>query len=284
MAVEDITIPNYPPVEPPRAAPRFTILQALRRHWFIALLPVVLLIGGAVALGLQRKPVYTSESRINVGGLNLTQQSIQGYVTAVQALAVAYARAIDARPVVRKTASKTGVSPTYVLDHVSATPIQGSPVVRIQAKTKNKGEAVRVADAAADSLVAYAIKLNAGRAASKQFLHRYLAASKVLQKINQKRDRAAKKSQTSTVRALNVDSSAAELRMRTAGFLYQQSQAGQATTELVQKLSPAGRAKSDRYSVMQDYAGGAAIAGILIGVGLAVARANAVARRRLRVP
>jgi hypothetical protein len=279
MAIEDLTMPRYAgPSRPPEG--RFTVLTALRRHAIIALLPVLLLVAAAVALGLERKPNYTSEARLNVGGLNLTQQSIEGYVTAVQALAVAYSRAIDAEGVVRPVARKTGLSPLYVVEHVSATPIQGSPVVRIQAKGKEKAQVVRLADVSADSLVKYAIELNAGRATSKQMLKRFLAASKRLQHVNASRDRAAKKN-SDNLRALQTQSDVADLRMRTAGILFQQSQSGQAMTELVQKLAPAGLPTSDRKSVLQKYVAAAALAGILIGVGLAVARANAVARRRL---
>lgn len=279
MAIEDITVPRYaPPPSPPGG--RFTVLTALRRHAIVALLPVMVLVAAAVALGLERKPTYTSEARLNVGGLNLTQQSIEGYVTAVQALAVAYSRAIDAEGVVRPVARKTGLSPLYVAEHVSATPIQGSPVVRIQATGKDSAQVVRLADVAADSLVDYAIKLNAGRATSKQMLKRFLSASKRLQHVNEKRDRAARR-KTHNLRSLQTQSDVADLRMRTAGILYQQSQSGQAMTELVQKLAPAARATSDRSSVLQKYVAAGALGGLLIGVGLAVARANALARRRL---
>jgi hypothetical protein len=256
------------------------VLTAIRRHAIIALIPVLLLVGAAVALGLARKPTYTSEARLNVGGLNLTQQSLQGYVTAVQALAVAYSRAIDAEGVVRPVARKTGLSPQYVVDHVSATPIQGSPVVRIEAKGKDSRQVVRLADASADSLLDYAVKLNAGRATSKKMLKRFLAASKRLQRVNEKRDRAARRKRPN-LNKLQTQSDTADLLVRTAGVLYQQSQAGQVLTELVQKLAPAGRPTSDRRSILQEYIAGAALAGILIGIGLAVARANALARRRL---
>jgi hypothetical protein len=240
--------------------------------------PVVVLIGAALAVGLARKPTYTSESRLNVGGLNLTQQSIEGYVTAVQALALAYARAIDARDVVKSVSRKSGLSQSYVIDHVDATPILGSPVIRIQAKSKHRAEAVRLADAAADSLVSYAINLNAGRAESSRLLRRFLAASRALEDANAARDVAAK-SNSKKLSALQSRASAADLKVRTLSFLYGQSQAGQANTELVQKLTPAGRPTSDRYSVLQDFVAGAALAGILIGIALAVTRANAEARR-----
>lgn len=256
------------------------MLTALRRHFVIALLPVLLLVGAAVAFGLEREPTYTSEARLNVGGLNITRQSTEGYVTAVQALAIAYSRAVHAEKVIRPVARKSGRTPLYVVRHVGATPIPGSPVVRIAAAGKDSAEVVRLADLTADSLVDYAIDLNAGASSSKRMLKRFLAASKRLQRINAKRDRVARRN-GDNLRALNTQSSVADLRMRTAGALYQQSQVGQAETELVQKLAPAARPTNDRQSVLQEYVAGAALAGILIGVGLAVARANAMARRRL---
>ena len=272
-------MPHYTaPPSPPGG--RFTVLTAVRRHFIVALLPVVLLVGAAVAFGLQRDPTYTSEARLNVGGLNITRQSTEGYVTAVQALAVAYSRAVHAEGVIRPVARKSGRTPLYVVKHVGANPIQGSPVVRVVAVGKDSAEVVRLADLTADSLVDYAIELNAGRSTSKRMLKRFLADAKRLERINAKRDRAAKRN-SDNLRALNTQSQVAELRMRTAGALYQQSQVGQAETELVQKLAPAARPTNDRKSVLQEYAAGAALAGILIGVGLAVARANALARRRL---
>jgi hypothetical protein len=279
MAIEDLTMPRYtPPPSPPGG--RFTVLTAVRRHFIVALLPVVLLVGAAVAIGLERRPTYKSEARLNVGGLNITRQSTEGYVTAVQALAVAYSRAVDAEGVIRPVARKAGRTPLYVAEHVGATPIQGSPVVRVVAAGKESAEVVRLADLTADSLVDYALELNAGRSTSKRMLKRFLSESKRLERVNAKRDRAAKRN-SENLAALNTQSEVAELRMRTAGALYQQSQVGQAETELVQKLAPAGRPTNDRKSVLQEYVAGAALAGILIGIGLAVARANALARRRL---
>src|SRR4051794_18464340 len=89
MAVEDPPFVRYPSVpEPP--APRLGVLEAILRSLPLVILPVLLLVGGAVAYGLNREPTYTSETRLNVGGLSLTVESIPGYTTAVQQLAVSY--------------------------------------------------------------------------------------------------------------------------------------------------------------------------------------------------
>src|SRR4051812_8125761 len=151
MAVEDPPLVRYPRTAQQPVA-RLGVLEAIRRSIPLVILPILLLVGAAVAYGLYREPTYTSEARLNVGGLNLTTQTITGYTTAVQQLAVAYSRAIDATPVVQPAAKKVGLSTREVADKVSATPIQGSPVIRVLANSKDGAQARRLADAVAASL------------------------------------------------------------------------------------------------------------------------------------
>lgn len=278
MAVEDITAPDYPP----RGQPPFgsmPVFQSLRRHFPLVLLPVVLLVGAAVAIGLERDPEYESEARLNVGGLTLTQQSLEGYTTAVQTLAVAYARTIDATDVVEPVAAETGVPPGEVVDRVSATPIPGSAVIRVIATGEDAGETVRLADAAAESLVDYAVELNSGDQQSAAILKRFIAASRDFRRDAQTLDRARRRNRDT--RALETRVDIARLKMQVAGVIYQNSQSGQATTGLVQKLAPASRATSDRDEMLRTLVAGAAVGGLLIGIGLAVWRGNSLARRRL---
>jgi uncharacterized protein involved in exopolysaccharide biosynthesis len=252
------------------------VLEALKRQLPIALLPVIVLVAAAVAIAYARPPVYTSEARLNVGGLNLTQTSVEGYTAAVTQLAVAYSRSIDGTGVVTPVARKLHLDPRDVVHRVSATPIQGSSVIRVRATGDTTDDARRLADAAASSLVDYAITLNSGRAGGLRLLARFKVASREFRRAATALARNGGRGAAAQTR---VD--AAKLAMDTAGFLYTQSQAGQAITQLVQKLAPADEPTSDRGSVLQDLLAGGAIAGGLIGVGLALARANAMARRRL---
>jgi hypothetical protein len=279
VAVEDIKAPDFPPPEQASFG-RMPILTALRRHWPLVVLPVLLLVGAAVAIGLQRDAEYESESRLNVGGLTLTQQSIEGYTTAVQALAVSYSRAIHAGDVVEPAAAEVGVTPNDVLDRVNATPIQGSPVIRVIATGGDPNETRALADAAGDALVAYAEKLNSGSSQSPRLLRRYRAASRELRAIGADLRRARRRN-SSSVERLEAREDIARLEMQVAGTLYQNSQAGQATVGLVQKLAPATRAKSDRDEYLRQLIAGGAVGGLLIGIGLAVWRGNASARRRV---
>lgn len=269
----DYSVPDHPP-----APPRLGVLQAVQRHLLLVLLPVVLLAGAAVAYGLLREPTYTSEARLNVGGLNLTQQSIEGYTHAVEQLAVAYSRAIDATAVVDPVSRQTGLSPVEVADRISATPIQGSPVIRIRATSSDSTEARVLADLAAGGLVSYAVELNSGNDQSSGLFRRYVRASEDYRAARIAASRL--KPSNPRFRRAQVRSDVALLKQRTAGALYQQSLAGQATTNLVQKLAPAAPATDDRMSVLQRLLAAALIAGLLIGVGLAVWRANRVTLRR----
>jgi hypothetical protein len=263
---------------PPPRVPRLGLLESIRRHFVVAVMPVLLFAAAAVALGLQRSPEYTSEARVNVGGLNLTQQTLPGYTTAVQQLSVAYARSIDATGIVTPVARKVGLTPAEVADSLSATPVQGSPVITIQATGSSADEAQRIADLGTNQLIAYALTLNRGDDVAGSLLRRYQKASQDFRKA----EVAAAKANSAGAKNLagtRVDT--ARLKMQTVGYLYQQSQVGQANGQLVQKLAPANPATSDRNKVLKDYLAAALIAGILFGAGLAVARANAVARRRL---
>ena len=267
-------------LEPDPRIGRLSVADSVRRSAPLLVLPVIVLACVAVAYGLLRTPTYTSEARLNVGGLNLTQQSIPGYTTAVQQLAVSYSRAIDAAPVLKPVARASGLSLSEVADSVSATPVQGSPVVRVRATADHPRQAEQLAGAAAQSLTRYAVKLNSGDSQSKRLLKRFLVASREMRAARARSNRL--KPGAPGWRAAQVQEDIARLNVQTAGALYQQSQAGQANANLVQSLAPAAPATSDRGSVLQRLLAAALIAGLLIGTGLAVTHANRVASRRIR--
>jgi uncharacterized protein involved in exopolysaccharide biosynthesis len=283
VTLEEPTLRHEPPLDPelwpgPRA--RINLLEALRRNLLVLIIPIVLLVAIAIAIGLARKPTYTSEARLNVGGMSLNVESIPGYTTAVGYLAIAYARAIDATQVATPVANQLHMSPTAVAAQVSATPIQGSPVIAVDGTSKNPAQAVALANAASTALVNYAVQLNSGNAVSNQLLQRYRNASHALQLADARLEQAPPRSRQQRAAQVTVD--LARLRLQTNAALYQQSEAGQATANLVQKLAPAAPATSDRSSVLQQYAAGGLIAGLLIGVGLAAERMNRLMLRRMR--
>ena len=278
MAIDELDETLYPPLarDP---APRLTVFDALRRQVAVALLPVVALLGVALAVGLTRSPEYTSEARLNVGGLNLTEQSAEGYTYAVQQLAHAYARAIDATAVVTPAARETGIAPDAVVERVSADPVQGTPIIRVFATGDSASDAEPLADAAAAALQDYTAELNSGREASSELRDRFSSASLEFREVPETLARTPLNSPSRRQLQSRVD--LARLEKRTVGFLYGQSQVGQASSGLVQQLAPAAKPESDRDDVLKDYLVAGLLAGLLLGVGLAVLRANAVSRRRL---
>jgi uncharacterized protein involved in exopolysaccharide biosynthesis len=60
--------------------PPIGVLGALRRHWIVAILPVIVLVGVAAALGLQRTPRYTATASLSVGRIYVnTPAGVSGW-------------------------------------------------------------------------------------------------------------------------------------------------------------------------------------------------------------
>src|SRR5262245_55917222 len=103
--------PGKPPPSP---------FESILRHPFLALLPVVLLVGVAIAAGMLREPVFTSEARVGVGSLSPAGAAQAASVDSNQQLAATYARAISSGPVVRAVSSRTGLRPGQVRARLAA--------------------------------------------------------------------------------------------------------------------------------------------------------------------
>ena len=140
---------------PPSLAHPPSPLQAVARHPLLALLPVVLLIGAAIAVSSQRKPTYNAESRVAIGSFSPSEQSAPGAAYAGTQFASAYARAITAEDVVRPVARQTHLAPAQVSARLSATPVPDSPFLRIQATGPTAPAAEGLASAATGALTEY---------------------------------------------------------------------------------------------------------------------------------
>ena len=127
----------------------------------------------------------------------------------------------------------------------------------------------------------YAANLNAGKTESAKIRRRFVAASRDLQAANAEMARLRPNDPKRGAVQTRIDND--KLETQSMSYLYGQSQLGEAFTGLVQLLAPATRAKSDRVSVLQDYLAAALVAGLLLGIGLAVWRANRMVQRRLTV-
>jgi capsular polysaccharide biosynthesis protein len=254
-----------------------TVLESLRRYWWLVCLTALIGAGLGVAYGqLQRDPVYTAETELSVGRVDVATQAIPGFVAASRTLADTYSRAISAQQVVEEISRKTGLSKSEVIDRVTATPIPDTATMRVIAEAPSSGRAVAIANVASRTLVDYVQETNRFNPQSRALLSRYRRAAAEFS--------AAKIAGTAAVRNGTVEEQAdaqaqlleAKLRMKAAAALYGSSQSGQASPNTLLLLAPAGTADSDENSTTQQAGFAGAVGGIIVGGLLALL----LARRR----
>jgi Capsular polysaccharide biosynthesis protein len=96
------------------------------------IIPTLLLVGAAIALGTTRAPNYTAETRLTVGRLDVSSQAVPGVVAANQSLAATYSRLVTAEGVVDPVAVRLGLSSGSVARALRASPIPESPIIRLE--------------------------------------------------------------------------------------------------------------------------------------------------------
>ena len=243
---------------------RPTVFEAMREFWWVILFTALLGTGVGAAYGLVRKPTYTAESRMSVGRIDVSSQSISGFVQAALTLSDSYSRAIDAQSVVQDVAKRSDLPQSTVIDRVSAAPIPQVPVVRVFATATTESGAVALANTASRSLIDYVHHLNLFNPQSKELLQRFHRASQKYSEAVAKQKNAGVNASTQS----EVDS--ARLEMQTASDLYRYSQAGQSSPNTLQVLALAAFADSDFNSSLQRAIFAGLIGGFLIGAGLAL--------------
>jgi capsular polysaccharide biosynthesis protein len=271
---------------PPSLAHPPSPLQAVARHPLLALLPVVLLIGAAIAVASQRKPTYNAESRVAIGSFSPSEQSAPGAAYAGTQFASAYARAITAEDVLRPVARQTHLTPGQVSTRLSATPVPDSPFLRIQATGPTAPAAEGLASAATGALTDYVRRSGVTSTQTSRLLSRFRAAQAKAESAATAADRAKKdvKRNPNDASARNrlekaqtdVETTSLKARGLRAAYLEQ----AQSTTSgiPVRVLNQADAAASDAGQKLRLLLTVAAAAGIALGVALA----TAVAARRWR--
>lgn len=262
-------------------------MEAVRRHPFLAVLPLVLLLGAAVAYGLLRSPVYTAESRQAVGRIDTNQPgALAGFASATEALASNYSRAIEASPVVRRAARGSGFGVREVRRRISATPIPESPVFRVIAIGEDERQAVGLANAAASGLRDYITNLNSENPNADRQLKAFEAASldaaRRQSELDDLRDRGGPNPSDADRRAIaeaksGVDT--ARLGADVARLNYTSSKQSQGNAELIQTITRARVATNDRFARLQIALFIAVALGVLLGLAAAIARSNRDVRR-----
>lgn len=273
-----------PPGEPP---PLVGPLEAVLRHRALFLAPIVALLALGAALGLLRHPVYTAETRLNVGRVDVPSYVLQGVILGNQALAESYARAIDAEQVFLPAALKVGVNPFTARDHLQASPIPNSTLIRVDATDTQSLRAVALANAAGDALVTYTTTLNRDPGTA-NLLGRYEAAETTVVRARDRMravqahfgSKSSAPAQAAVAKA-SVALQAAQLQAADLSDRYRASSQGQLPANLVQVVVSATTATSDFVPKLELLLFVGAAAGALVGCALALMRANRERRHLL---
>lgn len=260
-------------------------IEAGLRHPAIALTPLVLAVLAAVALGLARSPIYSAEARVNVGRADVPAFTLQGVVIGNQTLAAGYSRAVTAEPVVKQAGRAVDIDTDEARSRLAGSPIPGSTLIRVEADGSSERDAVRLANAGADALIAYIELLNR-QADTSDLLERFRDAqanelrtrARVRREETLRARRRARGDLTSgsfkDLREARLDLETAQLETERLRNRYQSFAGGTDLTGLLQVIAPAARAESDFASVLQRLIFIAIAAGLVLGIGLALVRAN----------
>ena len=253
----------------------------MRRHRFLTILPVVVLVAIAIGVGFVRSPRYTAETRLIVGRLNIGNPGLAGFVTATQSLASAYSRAVTAADVVDPVARRLHMTPGQVSSQITSTPIQNSPVFKVIATAKSKSLAIALANDASEALTSYVSMLSQHNPDSTRLLGEYGQVSQLfnraqtrLQVATQLYRRSPTKANAARLDSASTARASAQLQLQTVASSYQASAAGQGSASLVETMNTATSASGDRGSIIQLLAFVAAVVGLMLGAALASARAN----------
>jgi capsular polysaccharide biosynthesis protein len=263
-------------------------LTAVRRHWFIALLPVVLFVAGAVVIGNKREPRYTSTANLSVGHVYITNPAgIPTILDATQSLAAVYSRAIFAGSVVKDTRARLRKQNSVpVSGSLNATPIPDSPLIKVSAVSSSPRSAVALANAGAAALANYVNNQIRDNNASVPLAERYRQAALEYRKRITTRNRMTRRygrdPNAKNKDALDRAAAAADtalLRREAIRASYENAVQGGTSSVGVDVFSLASGASSDRSKKMQLYVFIGALGGLAAGVALALLRAAGDVRR-----
>jgi capsular polysaccharide biosynthesis protein len=265
--------------------PRIGVLQAARRHWLTALLPVLILVPVIGIVAAKRTPTYSAEARLMVGRLNIsTPGAIAGFAQAAQDLASTYPLVVYADGVLNPLAKQLHMKRGEVRSNISATQVPSSSIVRLDATAKSSSGAIKLANAASNQLVSFLTSFSRDSGDVSRLRAELLSAEEAYQ-------RAAAAVPPTTTGPLSPAAQKAKAAAETAkvqvnGIVseFQATQQAQAVTSLLQPVSYATTATSDRSSKLQIALLAALVAGVILGLGLATLRANLSARRALTAP
>ena len=131
------------------------VVAALGRYKWLVLALAVLLAAAGVAVGYERKPVYSATATVQVGQINPNSPGFYGFAQSATTLATTYSRAINADGVLSIVHQKTGLSPQVAASRLTATPIPDGAAFSVLATGPSSDAAIRLANVASAAMVSY---------------------------------------------------------------------------------------------------------------------------------
>jgi hypothetical protein len=264
----------------PARPSRVGVLQAIRRYPLLVIVPMLVLGAVGAALGYARKPTYEASAELAVGQLNVADPAAVGVVVqATQTLAGVYARLIDAGGLQERVLRNVGRNAAG--STIAATPIPGSPLVRVTATADSAGVAVDVANGASRALKDYAAQYADTRGRSRTISRRVrasvLAVGRQQDRVDQARQAFGSSPSTANRRRLNeaeADLEGAKLLRDALRINYQVAQQNARLTPPLRTFRVAEGATSDRRHTMELLGLIGLVAGVALGAALATARLN----------
>jgi hypothetical protein len=138
------------PQTSPRPEPK-TPLRSLRERWVLAVVLVVVGGAGGAAVGASMPTTYTGEARVAVGSESLDARIVAGYSVAANQLASDISRYVNDAQTQDSVAPLLGDAADDV-EHVAASPIPSSSVIRVEVQATTEAAAVAGAQAVAEQL------------------------------------------------------------------------------------------------------------------------------------
>ena len=277
----------FEPSFEPHSGSRVGVGSAIWRHPVLAIAPVVVLVALACAAVYARTPNYTADARLAVGRLDAsTPSSLAGFTQATQTLAERYARSVRGDAIIDPAAAALDVRSSRIRDRISAAPIPETPVFRIRAEAETPEDAAVLANTVSESLVRHSERLaTSGGPASGRLLQRYRRAALEFARLDEAMDDRRSEFEAfpgpvtqDALAEARSEATVAKLRLSTLQTAYETSMQSAGSAALVEIVERAVKGRSDKSRVTQLLLFIAVVAGLAIGIALALLRANRPAR------
>lgn len=260
------------------ARARIGVFTAMRRHWIMALLPLVVLLATAAVLGLKRTPQYTATATLSVGAVFVDSPAgIASAIQGTEALATVYSRVIDANAVVEGTARRLDLRSLPNSGRISATPVAESPIIRLTAVAASERQAVAVANAAGAALADYVNRRARSDDEATVVSRRYRRAALRYRRLRDETVRLKQLYEQSPTpeneRARDLSAAATDTALLERNGLltsYESVVQGASSRPPLEVFATATAASSDRYRILQILLFAAAVGGLLAAAAVSL--------------